>query len=151
MTRLTLSLTGAIAALALAIGSPAVAGTTHHKPHKKRGTHGANKISIQGPTANVFHTYFNESVSGFATGSANYVISGEQLNPGGGCATTFTAERTRSDWYQWPTGTGAVHGNFSLVAKFWARNHSEHGICSYLVNRTTRHTYAHSSRWWNNS
>ena len=116
-----------------------------------------NSIRITGPTSNLFHTYFNETVSGYATGPANYVVSGEQLNPPGGCATTFVAESRKSDFGLWgrtrsrPGGTRPVRGSFSTVARFWARNHSEHGICSYLINLKTRKTYAHASRWWNNS
>lgn len=112
---------------------------------------GANTIAVHGPTKNLYHTYFNETVSGFAAGSANYVISGEQLYPNGGCASVYSTESKRSDWYQWPTGTGAVHGTFSLVARFWARNHNVHGICTYLVNSTTKHTFAHAGLFWNNS
>lgn len=111
----------------------------------------AETIGVAGPTANVFHTYFDETVSGSSCGAADYVISGEQLYPAGGCAATYLAESRKSDWYQWPTGTGAVRGHFRLVARFWARNHQKHGICTYLVNRATRQTYAHASRWWNNS
>lgn len=114
------------------------------------GRHGES-IRVSGPTANVFHTYFDETVSGSSCGAADYVISGEQLYPAGGCAATYLAEARKSDWYQWPTGTGGVRGRFSLVAHFWARNHQEHGICTYLVSRATRETYGHASRWWNNS
>lgn len=116
-----------------------------------------NTVGITGPTKNLFHTYFNETVSGYATGSANFVISGEQLYPAGGCASTYRLESHKGDWGLWgtrpsrPGGTGFVHGHFTTVARFWARNHNEHGICSYLVNRGTLKTYAHASRWWNNS
>jgi hypothetical protein len=116
-----------------------------------------NKLVITGPTANLFQTFFSETVSGYATGPANYVISGEQLNPAGGCASTFVAELHKPDFGLWgrsrnrPGGTRPVHGSFSTVARFWARNHSEHGICSYLINSKTRRTYAYASRWWNNS
>ena len=147
---------------ALALTGVAVAGKKHHKPPKKHHaakkhpkpkapSSGKNKIKVTGPTANVFHHNFNEKVSGTATGNANYVISGEQLSPAGGCSSTYSAERTKSDWYQWPTGTGPVHGKFSLVARFYARNHHEHGICAYLINSGTDQTFAHASRFWNNS
>lgn len=111
----------------------------------------ADTIHVHGPTKNLYHTYFNETVLGFAAGGANFVISGEQLYPSGGCAAAYAIEKARSDWYRWPTGTGPVHGRFSLVARFWARNHNEHGICTYLINRTTNHTYAHAGLFWNNS
>jgi hypothetical protein len=123
----------------------------HHKSKPKTKSTGKNKIKVTGPTSNVYHHDFNETVSGNATGKANYVISGEQLYPSGGCSSTYTAERVKSDWYQWPTGTGAVHGKFSLVAQFYARNHKKHGICSYLINSGTDQTFAHASRFWNNS
>jgi hypothetical protein len=133
------------AAVAASFGATAVAASP------ARSARASNKISIHGPTANVYHTNFNETVSGYATGLANYVASGEQLYPSGGCASTYSVEARRSDYYPWPTGIGRVHGTFSLVARFYARNHKEHGICSYLINRSTRKTFAHASRWWDNS
>ena len=112
---------------------------------------GSGSIHVKGPTKNAFHKNFKESVYGTAHGAANYVISGEQLNPAGGCASTFTAESAKTDWLQWPTGTGHVHNSFSLVARFYAKNHGKHGICSYLINRTSNHTYAHAGLFWKNS
>jgi hypothetical protein len=94
---------------------------------------------------------FNEVVTGTAAGAANYVVSGEQLGWTPRCASTLLAEQHRSGWIQWPTGTGPVHGTFRLVALFYSRNHLKHGICSYLVNSSTKHTYAHASRYWSNS
>jgi hypothetical protein len=130
----------------MAIGIGASAAGARSAKHKAK-----NRISVHGPTKNAFHVYFDETVSGSASGAANYVISGEQLNPAGGCASSYTVESTRSDWYQWPTGTGSVHGKFSLVAKFWSRNHSRHGICSYLINSSSKKTFAHASRFWTNA
>ena len=110
-----------------------------------------SKISIHGPTHNAFHVTFNEVVTGTASGAANYVQSGEQLGWTPKCASTLTAEESRSTWTAWPTGTGSVSGHVSLVASFYSRNHLKHGICSYLINSTTKHTYAHASRYWWNS
>ncbi len=112
---------------------------------------GSGAIHVKGPTRNAFHTRFKEAVSGSAHGAANYVISGEQLNPAGGCASTYTAESAKADWMRWPTGTGNVHGGFSLVARFYAKNHGKHGICSYLINRATNQTYAHAGLFWRNT
>lgn len=137
-------LVASCAGLAIAISSAAAATSK-------------NTIKITGPTANLFHTFFNETVSGNAVSPANYVVSGEQLNPAGGCASTFVKERQTRHFGMWgtapnrPGGTAPVHGHFKTVARFWARNHMEHGICSYLINRSTLKTYAHASRWWNNS
>ncbi len=138
------SLIVAAAGLAVLLASGAAASST-------------NTISVSGPTKNLYHTYFNETVSGYAVLPANFVVSGEQLYPAGGCASTYLAERHKRGFFLWgtsasrPGGTRPVHGSFSTVARFWARNHSEHGICSYLINRGTMRTYAHASLWWNNS
>jgi hypothetical protein len=43
-----------------------------------------------------------------------------------------------------------VHGNFSLVAQFYASHLGTHGICSYLIHKSTGKTYAHASLWWTN-
>ena len=108
-------------------------------------------LRITGPTRNGLNRYFDETVLGRASGSANYVITGEQLSPVGGCARTYKAEAGRSDWYQWPTGTGAVRGKFSKVARFYSRNRGTHGVCSYLIDSATRQTIARASRFWTNS
>jgi hypothetical protein len=79
------------------------------------------------------------------------VISGEQRTPSGGCARAYRAEAARGTFYRWPTGTGRVHARFSLVVKFYSHNSGTDGICSYLVKRTTKQTYAHARRFWTNS
>lgn len=122
------------------------------KPRKsKSGAGHGNTISIHGPTHNAFHVTFNEVVTGSAGGKANYVQSGEQLGWTPHCASTLVAEERRSGWTPWPTGTGPVHGHFQLTAAFYSRNHLKHGICSYLINVSTKHTYAHAARYWSNS
>jgi hypothetical protein len=78
------------------------------------------------------------------------VISGEQRTRSRGCARTYSAEAARKSFYRWPTGTGRVHATFSLVAKFYSHVPGTHGICSYLVNRRTKHTYAWAGRFWTN-
>lgn len=133
------------------VGAGALATTAAYASTHARAATSVNRIHVHGPKANAYHTYFNETVSGHASGGANYVISGEQLNKGSGCAATYKLERIRSDFYPWTTGTGPVHGSFSLVAKFWARNHGTHGICSYLIHHSTGKTYAKAGLFWTNS
>ena len=119
---------------------------------KKTGSGGGTRrISIHGPTHNAYHVTFDEVVTGTAGGQANYVQSGEQLGWSPRCAATLKAEEHRSGWTPWPTGTGSVHGHFQLVAAFYSRNHLKHGICSYLVDQATKHTYAHAAHYWSNS
>jgi hypothetical protein len=127
-----------------------VVGVAAASAHRTAGC-GGDRIGVRGPTANVSDVFFNATVFGCAMGRANYLISGEQRVRAGGCASTYRTEVRRSDFYQWPTGTGRVRGRFSLVAKFYSHNPGTHGICSYLVNRTTKQTYAHAGRFWTNS
>jgi hypothetical protein len=128
----------------------AVAGSAGASANRTAGC-GRDRIGVRGPTANASNTSFDETVFGCATGRAKYVISGEQRLPAGGCASTYRAEARRGDFTQWPTGTGRVRARFSLVANFIAHNPGTHGICSYLVNRATKQTYAHAGRFWTNS
>jgi hypothetical protein len=139
---------GGFGALVLVL-LPAVAGVSA-SAHRTAGC-GGNRIGVRGPTANASDVFFNETVFGCATGKANYVISGEQRTRSGGCAHTYSAEAARSSFYEWPTGTGRVHATFSLVAKFYSHVSGTHGICSYLVNRATKQTYARAGRFWTNS
>jgi hypothetical protein len=135
---------------ALALGLLSVVAVAAAGAHRTAAC-ASNRIGVRGPTANVLNTAFNETVFGCATRSANYVISGEQHTRGGGCARTYRAEAVRRSFYQWPTGTGRVRGRFALVAEFGAHALGTHGICSYLINRTTKQTYAHAGRFWTNS
>jgi hypothetical protein len=82
---------------------------------------------------------------------ANYVISGEQRTRSGGCTHTYSAEAARSSFYEGPTRTGRVQATFSLVANFYSHVSGTHGICSYLINRATKQTYARAGRFWTNS
>jgi hypothetical protein len=78
-------------------------------------------------------------------------MSGEQTSQYGGCASTYLQESVKGTWVQWPTGTGPVHGHFSLVAKFCAANHNSHALCAYLINHATKQTYVNASHFWSNS
>ncbi len=108
-----------------------------------------NRVQITGPTAISASTEFAEVVSGQADGVANFLISGEQLTRGSGCALTYLAEAKRPDWRPVPSGTGPVLGSFRLSAQLWAADRREHGLCAYLVSRQGNRTYARSSQWWN--
>lgn len=132
--------------LGLSVLSVAAAASAHRVP-----ACGSNRIGVRGPTHNSSDTFFNETVFGCATNSADYVISGEQRIRGAGCASSYREEVSGGGFSQWPTGTGRVRGRFSLVAKFYAHNPGTHGICSYLVNRATKKTYGHGGLFWTNS
>jgi hypothetical protein len=125
-----------------------------HKPKPKK--HKAKKakkstLKVTGPTSNTFNTSFKERVSGFAVSPANFLENLEQLNPGGGCASTYTAELGRSNVFAFPSGAVTPNHSYSMVVPFFARNHGRHGMCSYLINSTTRKTFAHGSIFWTNS
>jgi hypothetical protein len=135
---------------ALVLGLIVVSGTPATSA-PRRPACARNRIAVHGPTANAANTFFNERVFGCATHGANEVISGEQRVRGAGCARTYRAEVSAGDFSDWPTGTGRVRGSFSLVARFYAHNPGTHGICSYLINRTTKKTYAQAGRFWTNS
>jgi hypothetical protein len=135
---------------ALVVALPFVVAVAGVDARRANGCSG-NHIGVRGPTANARDVFFSETVFGCATGRANYVISGEQRTRSRGCARTYWAEAARKSFYQWPTGTGRVHATFSLVAKFYSHVPGTHGICSYLVNRTTKQTDARAGRFWTNS
>jgi hypothetical protein len=50
----------------------------------------------------------------------------------------------------WLSQAVGAHARYSLVARFGAAHAGVHGICAYLVNRRTGHTYAHAGGWWDN-
>jgi hypothetical protein len=116
----------------------------------------AGTMHISGPTSNKLHQNFNETISGVASSSANYVVAWEQYYKHSGCATTFAAESTRAFfpgswgltvWLAKPVTPGK---SYSTVAKFGAQNLGVHGMCAYLINLSTGATYAHAGVWWTN-
>lgn len=113
-------------------------------------------LHVSGPTSNLMHTNFNETISGVAVSPANYVVAWEQFYKHTGCASTFSAEATRaffpglwgiSPWLARPVAAGK---RYSAVAAFGAQNLGTHGMCAYLINLSSGATYAHGQIWWNN-
>jgi hypothetical protein len=97
---------------------------------------------------------FNEKVSGYAAAPANYVADVEQLNPGGGCASTYVAENAKgvgTNVFAFDSKAVTPNHSFSVTVHFYSANHGSHGMCSYLINKTTRTTYAHGSIFWSNA
>lgn len=113
-------------------------------------------LHVSGPTSNLMHTNFNETISGFAVSPANYVVAFEQFYKHTGCAATFAAESARSffprawgltNWLAKPVSAGH---HYSVVAAFGAQNLGTHGMCAYLINLGSGTTYAHGQIWWYN-
>ena len=114
----------------------------------------SNSLHVSGPTSNKLGQNFNEQINGYAKGPANFVVAWEQFYPHSGCATTYAAESTRtflpgtyglSLWVD-----QAVHGHYSLTARFGAENPGKHGLCAYLISLSSGNTYAHGSIFWTN-
>jgi hypothetical protein len=119
---------------------------------KSDGADGADGavIHVHGPRHIAYQHSFDQVITGTTGRSGDYVESGEQLG-WARCATTLAAEQARSGFTPWPSGTGAVHGRFRLIARFYARNKLRHAICAYLIKESTRQTYAHAANYWSNS
>lgn len=140
-------LVGATALVAVATSAP-LATTTASAT--------SSTMRVTGPTSNLMHQNFNETISGFAVSPANYVVAWEQYYKRTGCAATFAQESTRSffsatygltTWLAHPVTAGR---SYSVVARFGAANLGTHGMCAYLINLSTGTTYAHGAIWWTN-
>ena len=116
----------------------------------------SSTMRVTGPTSNLMHQNFNETISGFAASPANYVVAWEQYYKRTGCAATFAQESTRSffpgtygltPWLAHPVSAGS---SYSVLARFGAVNLGTHGMCAYLINLSTGATYAHGAIWWTN-
>lgn len=112
-------------------------------------------LHVSGPTSNLMGANFTETITGVASGPANYVAAWEQFYKHTGCASTFAQESVRAfATTQWGLtawlGRSVGAGHYSLPAHFGARNPGTHGMCAYLINASTGTTYAHGSIWWNN-
>jgi len=114
----------------------------------------SNSLHVSGPKSNKIGQNFNEQISGYAKGGANFVVAWEQYYPRSGCAATYAAESTRAFlpgtygltlWIDQP-----VHGKYSITAHFGAANLGKHGLCAYLISLSSGSTYAHGSIFWTN-
>jgi hypothetical protein len=113
-----------------------------------------SSLKLSGPKTNKFGTDFDYTISGAASGAANYLVAWEQYDPQKGCATTYAAESTRAFlpstygltlWLNRP-----VSGSYSVRAAFGAAHLGKHGMCAYLINLTTGDTYAYGGAFWTN-
>ena len=142
-----LAVAGATAVALTAASVPTVVGSASAS---------GSTLHVSGPTSNVMHTNFNETISGFAVSPANYVVAWEQFYKHAGCASTFAAESGRAffpgtwgltTWLARPVSPGH---HYSVVAAFGAQNLGTHGMCAYLINLSSGTTYAHGQIWWYN-
>ena len=147
--------TGLRRALIMTAGA-VVAGATLAPLATTTASAATSTMHVSGPTSNVMHQNFNETITGFAASPANYVVAWEQFYKHTGCATTFAKESTRSffsgtwgltPWLAQPVTAGR---SYSALARFGAVNLGTHGMCTYLINLSTGTTYAHSAIWWTN-
>jgi len=115
----------------------------------------AGSIRLAGPHTNTFDTFFNYQVTGRAEGAANHVVVWEQFYRRSGCASTYAAERARTGARRYSITVFvnepvAPHAAYALTAHFYASHLGEHGVCAYLINLASGHTYAHAAAWWKN-
>lgn len=145
-------ITSARVALMLAVSSALIAIPTTSATTAAAASY---SLTVNGPTSNVMGANFTETISGDASGPANYVAAWEQFYQHSGCAPTFAQESVRAfarrTWGLTPwLGSAVSAGHYSLPARFGARNPGTHGMCAYLIDATTGTTYAYGSIWWNN-
>jgi len=115
-----------------------------------------SSLRLTGPGSNKLGTTFSYTISGSATGAADYIVAWEQLYRRSGCAGTYAAESTRAFLparygIGLETATSVAKGRtFSVLARFNAVNRGTHGLCAYLISLETGNTYAHAAAWWTN-
>lgn len=113
-----------------------------------------SSLRLSGPKTNKIGTDFDYTISGYASGAANYVVAWEQFNEQSGCATTYAAESTRvflQSTYELTLWLNrSVSSNYSLLARFGADHSGKHGICAYLINLSSGDTYAYGGAFWTN-
>lgn len=140
-------LISAVVAMALAV--PVVSSAAVRGPHSGRAS-----LVLRGPKTNKMGAAFNYTISGTATGTANYLVAWEQFYPQGGCASTFAGESVRA-FFNGTYGltllvNRSVSGSYSVLEQFTARNVGKHGLCAYLISSVTGTTYAWGGSFWNN-
>jgi hypothetical protein len=121
---------------------------------KLSGNSGGSSLKLSGPKNNRMDTSFDYTISGTATGSANYLVAWEQYYPQSGCARTYAAESTRV-FLPYTYGltlfvNKAVSHKYSSVEAFEAAHLGKHGICAYLINLASGDTVANGGAFWTN-
>jgi hypothetical protein len=115
---------------------------------------GGSSLVLRGPKTNKYGSDFDYTISGTASGAADYLVAWEQYYPQSGCASTYAAESTRTflpDTYGLTLWLNrSVSGSYSALAEFGASHLGKHGMCAYLINLSTGDTYAHGGAFWTN-
>jgi hypothetical protein len=115
-----------------------------------------NSLHVAEPVSNVMGANFNETVSGSAASPADHLVAWEQFYKNAGCAATYADEKSRESatttyaltiWLDQAVTPGQ---SYSAVAHFSAQRSGTHGLCAYLINKSTGTTYAYDGIWWDN-
>lgn len=137
------------AAVAMLLAAPAAISQASTKTSHS----GGSSLKLSGPKTNKAGSSFSYTISGTASGSANYIVAWEQYYPQKGCATTYAAESTRAFLPSYSlsliTNQAVSHG-YSVRESFAAIHPGKHGMCAYLINLTTADTYAYGGAFWTN-
>ncbi len=121
------------------------------KPKKPKPTpKGKSTLSLHGASSNTLGQLFNWTMSGFAASPANFVEAWETVKGHNGCASTFAAEASRGDKVVFVSKAVTSNAHVSLVIHFRANNTLSHNLCAYLINSSTRKTYAKAVGFWSN-
>jgi len=115
---------------------------------------GGDSLRLSGPKTNKLDASFSYTISGMASGSANYLVAWEQYYPQSGCAKTYAAESTRV-FLPYTYGltlflSKSVSENFSASESFAALHPGKHGMCAYLISLASGDTYAYAGAFWTN-
>jgi hypothetical protein len=149
-TRILRRAIAASAALAMLIAVPAAMSQASTASSRS----GGSSLNLNGPKTNKYGTDFRYTISGTASGPADYLVAWEQYYPQSGCASTYSAESARTflpDTYGLTLWLNrSVSGSYSALAEFGAAHLGKHGMCAYLINLSTGDTYAFGGAFWTN-
>ncbi len=106
----------------------------------------SNKLHVSAPKSVKLGSSYTVTVSGNASGNANFVVGWERANVK--CKKNYDKE------YHFlgnPTSASIsmpVSGHFSQGLTFTAQHKGKGYLCAYLINQTTTHTYKHATAHW---
>jgi hypothetical protein len=108
-----------------------------------------SSIALKGPHENKYGTPFHYTVSGRASGAANYAY-GWEVPYSRACANSYKAEAKRGTKTLFVSRALARNKRFTFVVEFFARNLARHRFCVYVVNKRTAKTLARAETTWRN-
>jgi hypothetical protein len=109
-----------------------------------------SSVKLTGAKTVTYGQSFTIKISGYAAAPANRIVAGEQTSTATSCATKYSSEAPRADYFSDYGDTVGKNHKFKGSLSFEAAHLGSKAICAYVVNTSNGKTYAHAQFTWTN-